>query len=358
MIRVLFAVLLLLVAPVAAQERTADEVIRAAVNDVIRPGFDNFNENAAVLAADIERLCAAPSPELLRTAREQFGFVVEAFSRIELYRFGPLTAENRIERILFWPDRRSIGLRQVQGLLAEEDETATDPSALAGKSVALQGLGALEFVLFGTGAEEALAVEGGFRCRYGTAIAASIAGIAAEMLAEWRAPGGIADRMMAPRADDPAYRTTREVLEELVGTLSHGTEAVRDTRLLPFIGRATDDAPKPKSALFWRSDLTIRSAAANLDGLRALFEVGGLADAAPGAGDARYIREAVLFEFGNATRALGIVTDAVEPALADPKQLQALRYLVIVTQSLQALFGDQLPAALGLSVGFSSLDGD
>jgi len=44
--------------------------------------------------------------------------------------------------------------------------------------------------------------------------------------------------------------------------------------------------------------------------------------------------------------------------VADPKQVQALNYLVIVTQSLQSLVGEQLSTALGLSVGFSSLDGD
>ena len=162
--------------------------------------------------------------------------------------------------------------------------------------------------------------------------------------------------MMAPRARS-AYRSTREVLEELVGALSHGTEAIRDTRLLPFVGRA-DEAPRPRAALFWRSGLTLRSLAANFEGLRRLFEGSGLADIAPDAGNARYIREATLFEFGNAARALGLVVDDIEPALADDGQLQALRYLVIVTQSLQSLFGEQLPAALGLSVGFSSLDGD
>jgi predicted lipoprotein len=33
-------------------------------------------------------------------------------------------------------------------------------------------------------------------------------------------------------------------------------------------------------------------------------------------------------------------------------------YLLILTRSLQVLLGENLPAALGLSVGFSSLDGD
>ncbi len=66
---------------------------------------------------------------------------------------GPAREDNRFERLFFWPDRRGRGLRQVQGILAEEDETATDPATLYQKSVAVQGLLALDFVLSGEGNE-------------------------------------------------------------------------------------------------------------------------------------------------------------------------------------------------------------
>ena len=357
MIRLVLAAMLIAATPAVAQQRTLDAAVEAAIEEAIQPGFADFSARAATLAGSLEALCAAPDPERLAAVREQFGHVVEGWSRVEIFRFGPLTAENRTERILFWPDRRGIGLRQVQGLLAE-DETATDPATLRDKSVALQGLAALEFVLFGSGADEVLTAEGDFRCRYGAAIAASIAGVADELSAAWREPGGIADRMMDPSPDDPAYRTEREAVEELVGAASHGLEAIRDTRLLPFVGREPGDDPNPRSALFWRSGLTMRAIAANIEGIERLFEASGIADASPVAADARYVDEATRFEFANAHRGLSLVTDDVAVALDDARQLQALRYLVIVTQSLQTLIGEQLPAALGLSVGFSSLDGD
>ena len=55
--------------------------------------------------------------------------------------------KTRLERILFWPDRKSIGLKQVQAALAAKDTSITDAGKLKGKSVAVQGLGALEFLL-------------------------------------------------------------------------------------------------------------------------------------------------------------------------------------------------------------------
>ena len=94
--------------------------------------------------------------------------------------------------MLFWPDRKGIGLKQVQAALADKDATAADPATLAGKSVAMQGLGALEFVLFGTGAETLAATGDAYRCAYGAAIAGNLETIAAELDDAWQAPDGFA----------------------------------------------------------------------------------------------------------------------------------------------------------------------
>ncbi|WP_280632249.1 imelysin family protein, partial [Bordetella pertussis] len=47
------------------------------------------------------------------------------------------------------PDTRNVMARQVQAALAAADPALLAPGALAGRSVALQGLPALEFVLYG-----------------------------------------------------------------------------------------------------------------------------------------------------------------------------------------------------------------
>ncbi len=65
-----------------------------------------------------------------------------------------------------------------------------------------------------------------------------------------------------------------------------------------------------------------------------------------------------MFEFENAARAAADIVDPMEVAVKDDEQLRALRYLVIITGSLDTLLGENLAAALGLSVGFSQLDGD
>ncbi len=219
----------------------------------------------------------------------------------------------------------------------------------------MQGLGALEFLLFGTGAEQLTTPQWAFRCRYALSIATLQADLAAELSAEWNDPEGISKRLLEPAPTDPDYRSFREVAEALTGLLAHGTEAIRDQRLLPFLGR-DGAAPKPKSALFWRSGMTVPSINANFEGLAALLQKSRIAEATTA--DNLWVGNSANFEFGNAERAGKVVTAPVEQALADPKQKKALDYLVIVTQSLDTILGENLAAALGLSVGFSSLDGD
>ena len=114
--------------------------------------------------------------------------------------------------------------------------------------------------------------------------------------------------------------------------------------------------PKPRSALFWRSGMTAPALAANFEGLRDFFLAARFTDAM--GADNAWVADGALFEFANAVRATAAIVDPMEQAVVDPHQLQALKYLVVVTRSLDTLLGQNLAAALGLSVGFSTLDGD
>jgi hypothetical protein len=345
----------LLATPAFAQlHPTSRAVVTQAIEQAIRPGFADYAKETGQLEKMLGGLCDEPSEAGLTTARAQFGTVVLAWSRIELYKIGPLLTDNRADKILYWPDRKGIGLKQVQAILSKPDWDAFDAETLKGKSVAVQGLGALEFVLFGTDSERLGTIEADFRCHYALAIATLLAETATQMSAEWNDPEGISRRLIFPTAGDADYRTATEVQEALVGLLAHGLEAVRDQRLLPFLG--TDGKAKPKSALFWRSVLTVPSIAANFDGLNRLLTASELVNYAPS--ENATIGTEAAAEFARAAASAATVSGPLDAALADPAQVAALNGLVESTRTLAKLLGDDLPAALGLSVGFSSLDGD
>lgn len=339
---------LALSAPVVAQTTTPSEVLRSSVSNFIRPQMKAFAGESEALSLAVATLCNTPSADALTEAQTAFDSAATAYGRVEFLRLGPLVEDNRADRLLFWPDRRSIGLKQVQAFLAAGE--ATTAAELAGKSVAVQGFGALEFVLFGTGQEVLASTEGSARCGYGQAISKNIAAIAQALSASWNDPDGIAKRLTQPDPANVDYRDTTEALEALVGLVAHGIENVRDTRINPFLPK--DDAkPNPRLALFWRSEQTIPMLRANLVSLRQLVELSGVvSDAA--------LAAKVTDAFNRAEVALDHVTDPIDAALADPTQNAALGKLVVATQDLQRLIGEELSSTLGLSVGFSSLDGD
>ncbi len=353
---VLAALLVGLALPVAAQSAIpSNEIIEGAIEGYIRPAFHQFAEETGSLELNLAKLCDTPSADTLERARNQFKSTVIAFSRVEFLRLGPLTIADRLERLLFWPDRKGIALRQVQAALAEEDPTAVDPETLQNKSVAMQGLAALEYLLFGTGSD-GLAAGSAYRCSYAEASGTLINGLAVTLDTEWHdtSPDGPAAHMLSPQPTFDDYRTQTEVLEKLAATLVHGTETMRDQRLNPVVGDMK--SPKPRSALFWRSNMTAPALAANFAGLHDFFLAARYPEAL--GASSSWVAKGAIFEFENAARAAALIVDPMEKAVTDHEQLQALRYMVVITGSLDHLLGEYLAAALGLSVGFSALDGD
>jgi len=342
------------VAATPAFATKAQDIVNAAIDGFVRPGYHAFHEATSALSEAGKALCASPSLATLDAARKSFGDTVDAWSRIEIIRFGPVTEENRLERVLFWPDRKGTGLKQVQGALAEKDPTAADASRLAGKSVAMQGLGALEFVLFGTGSE-ALATGDAYRCSYGAATSGNLDSIAAELDAAWADPNGFAKTWANPSADNPLFRDGTEAVTELMDVFVTGTELVRDVRLGGFLGKEAK-GDKPKQALFWRSGKTVDALAGNLAGMNSLLEASKLARALPG--DQAWMGKEALFEFSNAANAAKAADGPIADVLADPDRRGKLAYFGLVTSSLSDIFGTQMSGALGLTAGFSSLDGD
>ncbi len=350
--------LLFLVATVttfASPAKAENPVIAGAVSGFVTPAYGAFQSASVELRGDMNALCAEPSPDKLAAAQSTFVGVVTAWSEAEIIRFGPVTEENRLERILFWPDRKSTGLKQVQRALADKDATAADPATLKGKSVAMQGLGALEFILFGTGAEGLAAPGEDYRCAYGRAVAANVEEMASAIVDGWQDAAGISAQWANPGADNPLYRTDDEAVTELFDVFIHGLEMVRDVRINGFLGEeAAGD--RPKQAIFWRSGATTASIASNLRGMRKLFEASQLVGLLPP--DAAWIADSISFEFDNADRALEAADGPVAEILADPARREKLAYARLVTSSLSELFGVRLAGALGLTAGFSSLDGD
>jgi uncharacterized protein len=362
--------LIFLAAPAAAQEggalspRVVEEaavprVMAQAVDGFIIPGYRDLAEATNALSEASAALCKSPSEATLEAARSAFSSVVERWSAIEIIRLGPALEQNRFERFLFYPDRKSTGLKQVQAILAKKDESATSPETLKGKSVAVQGLGALEFVLYGTGAEVLSGKEGDFRCRYGLAVSQNLRSIAGELLAAWEKPDGIQAAWKKPGPGNPLFRDNREAATELLGVLVHSVEMIKDQRLRTFYAGTVDGTPdrgRPKLAIYWRSANTMPAISANLGGLQRLFDTAGMESLLPA--DRRSIAGSIDFLFKALIAATDGLDGPIEDALADERQRAKLDFIALNTADLLDRLNREFGGSIGLGAGFSFADGD
>ncbi|MBZ9678081.1 imelysin family protein [Mesorhizobium sp. ES1-1] len=349
-----FPLALLGVFPASAAVK-ASEIIQRSIDGFVRPAYASLHDHARNLTGSMRKLCASPSQAELDVARKAFDATVYAWSSAEIITFGPIKENNRLERMLFWPDRKSIGLRQVQAAMADKDPTATDPQRLAGKSVGMQGLGALEFVLYGDGADTLAGRDDPYRCAYGAAIAGNIETMADEVSDAWNKPDGFAALWANPGPQNALYRDGNEAVTELVGVFINELEMVRDVRLKAFFG-GRPDADRPKQAIYWRSRNTTRSLAGNLSGMDDLFQASKLGDALPS--DARWMAESIHIQLVNGVTTAKSVQGPIDKTLSDPRLRDTLDHFALITSSLSTLIGTRLTAEFGLTAGFSSLDGD
>lgn len=332
-------------------------IARAALGEVIRPGYAALAETTATLSAKVQTLCAQPSVATLKETRDAFSGAVAAWSRVEIFRFGPVIQDHRFERLFYWPDPKGLGLKQIRDALAKKDEAVTDPQTLSAKSVALQGLPALEDLLYSDGSE-ALAKGGGdgaFRCRFAASIAANDARIAKDVEEGWGDGAPFTKTFLDPSPSDPAYHAPKEVTLDLFKAFTTGIELVRDQKLAKPLG-ATPAEAKPKLAAFWRSGLTFANMAGNLDGVRALFAKGGFAQVV--AQDSPGVENSILFDLDHAIEVLRGIDKPIAEAVKDEGLRTKLEALRVSLKSAAQTAGDMIARGAGLSFGFNAMDGD
>lgn len=277
---VLVLLLTAMVAAAAAQEPPRPpfghaDLARQALEQHIVPGYARFAEAAKKLSRTLDRQCERPFAKPPKAVDADVRNLVDAWGRIEHINFGPVTLDNRLERILFFPDRRGLGGRQVGRALETRDPAVTDAATLAGRSVALQGLGALDIVLYGVGQSESKTPEQrAHRCAYARAIAANIAALAQAILDEWSAPDGYRQHWLNAGPGDSVFVKPSETTLALAKALNQGLERVRDERLGAALGLGKQRRKMP--AVLDKGHLSLALVKADLDGLLELYELGGM----------------------------------------------------------------------------------
>lgn len=333
-LRTLLAVILLGLSAVHAQaQQAADDHYRHVLDDFIRPGFAALAEEAKRHEADWAAYCQAPSPEGLAALASSFQSLADAWSEVGIIRYGPSSQDFRNERFAFWPERKNVVERGLAALLKHPE--ALDAATIRRQSAAVQGLPALERLLYADGQPDAglgSGPEGEVRCAAGQVISANAAGLAAELAAGWAAAPGL---------------VTQEVRAQLATDIVTAYAILKDQKIEAVIGK-DEDRVRPHSAAFWRSGRTMRDISQTLSALAAV--------------------SALLFPYPpddialpHTTKTALAIAGSIDDLAATASNTASRNEAVLLRDAVTAA-GDraiiEVPLALGVTIGFNSLDGD
>ncbi|MGQ9366005.1 imelysin family protein [Azospirillum sp. A39] len=326
----------------------------------VQPRFAALAAATADLVPRLERFCAAPDAAGLDAARAGYHAAMDAWAGAQHLRSGPLLLEMRSDRIAFWPERRNIVARQLGQVLKGQDAKLLEPGALRKQSAAVQGLTALERLLFDedvTLASFGNDAAGRFRCGLAVAVAGNVAELAAAVRDGW---GELTPHLLAGEATSVGA-TPEAAAENLYASLVTMAQIVADQKLRFPMGDSADDT-KPSLAEATRSGRSMRSIALNLAAMRAMVlgENGGPGYAAllPDDETGRAAAAAAATAFGDAVAAADAVTVPFLQAIADPAQRPAVEAVRLATKTVQAVLVQTFPPLIGVALGFNELDGD
>src|SRR5688572_7988413 len=367
MIRAIAVAILLLVATPALALEDADysAAVAATAKDAIIPGYQAFGETAKEMQTRLETLCKTPGDDTLKNAQQQFTALTAAWARIQYVSFGPIFAHQRAFRIEYWPDKRNVVGRQLAEVLKKQDGSALEPGRFAAATVGIQGLPALERLLFEERALDLVqkdAPGAAFRCRLLAAIATNLTTITNEIVAGWtEGDSSFLSRIEDPSEDDEELPTGRDAAGRLLNDLLTAIIAIRDMKLLAPLGDNVEKA-KPRSAEYWRSGQSIAVIEANVYSLLMLFDgergLAGLLFAQTNGKIPAYQMLGAIHAMRNQVTALGNLNLPLHKIVADPRLRQRAEALATKLAEMRDILVGRVAPKLNLPIGFNALDGD
>lgn len=343
-----------------------EDILNRMAEDTIRghliPHYEKLEKTTGQLKTALQTFCLAPDVKGLMTVRDGFRATVIAFGEIDHVHFGPITERYRRERFYYWPDRKGRGARAVRRLLHAKDPSALTAAMLARKSVAVQGLGALELVIFTKRADALLASDeqGRFNCGYALAIAENLQLISQSLVAGWTSNSGIAGLMTDPKPTAERYRSRKEVVQEIYQSITTGFKMLTDLNFAPVLGSSIAKA-KPKRAAFRLSGYSLLYLKAQFDGLMVFVASSGFIKLLPNS------QVDLLAHVKRVVDEINDLFDQLSPngqplsmadITKDPGRRVIFETIATKITHLNAGFARQFAVAADLPLGFNATDGD
>ncbi|MEO0860259.1 MAG: imelysin family protein [Pseudomonadota bacterium] len=322
--------------------RTADEFVL--------PAYQQQSSAAQALEEALISYCAGGDD--LDTAYEEFADLFLAWQRASLIATGPITEAEGPMRVQLWPDPKGFSQRAIRAALREGDPVLLQPGGVAGRSIALTGLTALEYLLYSD------LRSGSYGCDLATSIAAYQADLAEDLVTHWTPGSAYRQAFDTAVTGNATYPNLDAALREVLAGMVVYVDRLRKFKLLRGLGdeRGTARAERTEARL---SALGLASIGTSFRALADIYDVPyGLFDTAPDVGGS--MEYLVLSDFAAAAAETTSIMDGTleDIANADGLDAEELRRFADIVFYHEAFLKTGFMAALGLSAGFTAADGD
>jgi predicted lipoprotein len=316
-------------------------VLRALVLQVAVPNAEALLRESRRLDLSLRAVSESSTGEEASSARTAFRRALLVWKRCYAFRIGPFASSNVFLRAMFWPARP----KSIEAVLS--GERAIDGALVDALGVDAKGLFGLEYLLFSDSGQGAGDSFGARRKRYALEISSNVMAYAERNLRLLGDGRGYA-QSFAEHGRDSENRLVAQMIDSvelLVGKLE---------RVLRFNESGALQASHVKG---YFSGTSLDIAISLLAGTEALYAGGG----GPGLCDrvapvSTAIDERLRAAFGAAHRALQALRVPLEQCVK--ANSKGMRSAVTAVRALELALRVDLKSALGITLTFSSGDGD
>jgi predicted lipoprotein len=325
----------------------------SAIAEHIIPNYEVLAQQSALLVTSIGEYCDSNSDQAFIEAQMQFKKASQAWQKIQHIQFGPVTILMRNFSLQYWPDKKNLGGRQLNAILAETkvQDQQFDNEFFARASVAVKGYPAIERMLFDKKMLDGVADNPDY-CALMQAISGHIADNTESIVSEWQAE---LDNY-AQYGEEAMYESSLEAATEVLKALVEPIEAISDAKIAGPLGSELTKMRWRKSES-WRSHQSIDNIRSNLAALQHLYS--GISNSA----------EQLLIESGekNLANTINEQFSQAQALLTKIKEPVNMKYTEAEFEQLQQLqnklkrLSDNLLASMGplqVKLGFNRRDGD
>ncbi|ABC27099.1 predicted periplasmic lipoprotein [Hahella chejuensis KCTC 2396] len=332
------------------------QILQQARSDIIVPAHAQLSAKVQALKAKTTALCEETNAQSLEHAQQAWREAMQTWMSVSLIQFGPLQEQDRRLRMQSWPIREKLLERAVEALASGSDPLQ---AAINNGSIAIQGLPAIEYLLFGKNALDKLqsADQGARRCQALTAIASHSVDLATELEKEWK--GGFGDNFENPFEADGNLSVPQESVDEYLNGLMTGIQQITANKVATPMGLEGRSA-KLKALESFHSRNSIANIRNNLSALRRFYMGGD----GYGLDDFLLSRESAAMHkkitglLDGVDAQLAQIDFALEDAVNDAEKNAKVKKLYEALRQLQAAVEKELFPVIGVTRDFNSEDGD